>query len=79
MVKQKSTPQFEDSLKKLESIVNKMESGELSLEESIQQFEEGMALSQNCQKILKEAEQKIQILMKKTGKEELIDFDSDED
>ncbi len=79
MARKKSSNQFEDSLNKLESIVKKMESGDLTLEESIQQFEEGIALSQSCQKTLDEAEQKIKILMQKNGDNELVDFDDDQE
>ena len=79
MARKKSSNQFEDSLNKLESIIKKMESGDLTLEESIQQFEEGIALSQSCQKTLDEAEQKIKILMQKNGKDDLLDFDDDQE
>lgn len=79
MARKKSSNQFEDSINKLESIVKKMESGDLTLEESIQQFEEGIALSQSCQKTLDEAEQKIKILMQKNGNDELVDFDDDQE
>jgi len=55
---------FEDALSKLESIVGKLESGELSLEESLNAFEEGIRLSRICSKQLDEAERKIEILIK---------------
>lgn len=54
---------FEKSLEKLEGIVKKLESGELSLEDSIKAFEEGVRLSQNCGKKLDEAEKKVEILL----------------
>ncbi len=57
-------PSFEDSLKKLESIVDKLEKGDLALEESIKLFEEGVGLSAACKKELDEAEGKVQILVK---------------
>jgi exodeoxyribonuclease VII small subunit len=57
-------PSFEDSLKKLESIVEKLEKGDLSLEESLKLFEEGVALSSTCKQELDAAEGKVQILMK---------------
>lgn len=75
MARKKTGNQFEDSLKKLESIVEKMEEGELTLEESIQHFEEGVALSKHCQEVLDGAEQKIKILLQKNCKKELIDFE----
>ena len=55
---------FEDALSKLESIVEKLEQGELSLEESLAAFEEGIRLSRMCSKRLDEAEKKIEVLIK---------------
>jgi len=57
-------PSFEESLKKLESIVDKLERGDLSLEDSLKLFEEGVGLSAACKKELEEAEGKVQILIK---------------
>ena len=57
-------PSFEESLKKLETIVEQLEKGDLSLEDSIKLFEEGVGLSAACKKELDEAEGKVQILMK---------------
>lgn len=56
-------PDFEGSLKKLESIVTKMESGELNLEQALKQFEEGVILARKCQQALANAEQRVQQLM----------------
>ncbi len=56
---------FEQSLKKLETIVGKLEKGDLSLEESLKLFEEGTALSSVCKKELEAAEGKVQMLIKK--------------
>ncbi len=53
---------FEESLKRLEEITEKLEKGELSLDESLKIFEEGIKLSRFCQKKLTEAEQKVEIL-----------------
>jgi len=55
---------FEQALGKLEKIVEDMESGELLLEDSLKKYEEGMKLSRFCSKKLKEAEKKIEILIK---------------
>ena len=55
---------FEDALSTLESIVEKLERGELSLEESLAAFEKGIRLSRICSKRLEEAEKKIEILIK---------------
>lgn len=57
-------PSFEDSLKKLETIVDQLEKGDLSLEDSLKLFEEGVGLSSACKKELDTAEGKVQILMK---------------
>lgn len=50
---------YEDSVKKLEEIVSKLEAGNLSLEESLKLYEEGTILSENCRKMLSEAQLKI--------------------
>ena len=69
---------FEDALSNLESIVEKLESGELSLEESLAAFEEGIRLSRICSKRLDEAERKIEKLTKgEDGKLQVEDFDSE--
>lgn len=53
---------FESSIAELEAIVNQLEKGELPLENALKQFEKGIQLAQNCQKILTQAEQKILML-----------------
>ncbi len=60
---------FELSLDRLENIVNKMESGDASLEKSLEWFEEGMQLIKSCQKQLIEAEQKVEELIEKSSTE----------
>ncbi len=55
---------FEEALAKLEKIVEKLESGELSLEESITKYEEGIKLSKACSKKLKDAREKVEMLVK---------------
>ena len=55
---------FEDSLKKLETIVDKLEKGDLALEESLKLFEEGVGLSAACKQELDAAEGKVQMLVK---------------
>jgi len=54
---------FEDNLNRLEAIVKKMESGELSLEESLKTFEEGIKLYRLCAQKLDEAERRVEILL----------------
>jgi len=58
---------FEQALQKLEAIVKRLEDGNLSLEESLKAFEEGMRLSRFCAKKLDEAEKKVEILLKDSG------------
>lgn len=56
---------FEETMKKLETITGELEKGDLNLEESVKKFEEGMELSKQASKILEEAERKINILIQK--------------
>ncbi|HEY5577070.1 MAG TPA: exodeoxyribonuclease VII small subunit [Deferrimonas sp.] len=58
-------PSFEEALKGLEAVVERLESGEPPLEESIRLFEEGMRLSETCRKRLDEADRKIEVLLRK--------------
>ena len=74
-------PDFERSLAELEAIVEKLEQGELSLEDSLKQFERGVQLTRACQVALKDAEQKVEILLRKSGSPEQFDtaaFDPEE-
>ncbi|MGI6453355.1 MAG: exodeoxyribonuclease VII small subunit [Syntrophomonadaceae bacterium] len=67
---------FEQGLKRLEQIVEQLESGELDLEESIQAFEEGIKLSRFCQQELNKAEGKVKLLLKNMdGDFELTDLE----
>lgn len=58
---------FEQSLEQLEAIVEKMEKGELSLEQSLEAFEEGVKLTRNCQDTLRKAEQRVTELLQENG------------
>src|SRR3954449_12315531 len=58
---------FESSLTELEALVEKLEQGDLSLDESLKCFERGVQLTRICQTALKQAEQKVEILLRKTG------------
>jgi len=69
---------LEKSLARLEELVEKLESGDLPLETAMKKFEEGIKLTRGCQTALKEAEQKVQILLKSAGGEDLEDFDAPE-
>ncbi len=69
---------FEAALTELEQLVERMEQGELPLEESLKSFERGIALTRQCQQALQAAEQKVQILLEKDGKTVVEDFNRDE-
>ena len=68
---------FESSMVELESLVERMENGEQSLEDSLKDFERGISLTRRCQKSLQETEQKIQQLIEKNGQDELVDFNEE--
>ena len=76
--KQQEPLAFEKSLKELEALVATMEQGNLSLEESLQHFERGIQLTRACQQALKVAEQKVEILLKKTGQDDIAPFASED-
>ena len=58
---------FEDSMKKLETIVTELENGNLNLDESVKKFEEWMKIAKQCNNILEDAEKKITILLEEDG------------
>ena len=64
-----ATPDFESALAELEAIVQRLEQGEISLEESLRQFERGVVLTRSCQKALRQAEQKIRVLARSSDGE----------
>jgi exodeoxyribonuclease VII small subunit len=66
-------PDFEHALTRLEEIVRKLESANLSLDDAMKLFEEGVLLSRDCQKYLEQAEGKVEILLKKVGGEMAIE------
>ena len=65
---------FESAIKELETLVEQMEQGDITLEQSLENFERGIELTRACQKALQEAEQKVQILTQKQGEETIEDF-----
>lgn len=66
---------FEKSLQELEQLVERMEQGDLSLEQSLKDFERGIELTRSCQQALQAAEQRVQILLDKSEQAELVDFE----
>ena len=76
----RKSEKFEEALQKLEAIVNKMEGGDLSLEEALNAFEEGVKLAKFCSSKLDEAERRVEKLIRKQdGKLETIPFSEEED
>ncbi len=77
-----TTVNLEKSLSSLEKIVDELESGELPLEKAMKKFEEGIKLTRSCQTALKQAEQKVEILMRDaggdSGNDRLEEFDDEE-
>ena len=73
----KETPSalFEEDLKKLQKIVEELSSGKITLGESLKKYEEGVKIAQSCSATLKEAQRKVELLMKKDGKISLEKFD----
>ena len=71
MAKGKKKPDFEQSLAELEALVDALEAGDLSLEQSLASFEKGIALTRTCQAALNEAEQTVKILTEKNGQSTL--------
>ena len=67
MGEDKKEVEFETALKKLETIVENLETGDLSLEQALKQYEEGVRMADICSKRLTEAEKKVEILMKTGG------------
>ncbi len=69
---------FEEQMQALEGIVSELEKGELSLDESLSKFEDGMKLAKECNKILESAEKKITILVNKDSELVEEDFNTEE-
>ena len=73
----KNAPSLEDSLTEISQLIEKMEHSELTLEQSLSSFERGVGLIKHCQKILEEAEQKVQVLIQNQQQETLAPYTSD--
>ena len=69
-----SLGRLEKSLEELEALVARLESGDLSLEDALKEFERGVKLTRQCQTALAEAEQKVEILLKKTDDDAPVPF-----
>ena len=79
MAKKSALPDFESALSELEKIVEKMESGEQSLEEALASFQRGIELTRTCQQGLKEAEQRVEKLVAENGDVRITPFHENEE
>ena len=75
---EKNEPDIENTLKQLEEIVSRLENNDLSLEEALKDFEQGIKLAQLGQERLQQAEQHIQILLQKNESAKLSDYQAEE-
>lgn len=75
----KRPPDFEKSLTELEQLVEKLESGDLPLEDALKAFEKGVSMTRECQTALEAAQARVDILLKRDGEAELSTFDAAED
>lgn len=78
MSEQATNTDFETSLEQLEALVTKMEKGQLSLDQSLEAFEEGIKLTRTCQEKLKNAEQRVNKLVSEGEQIQLTPFDESE-
>ena len=79
MTKKAKLPDLEKSLSEIHTLVKTMESGELSLEQSLAHFERGIILIKHTQTILNDAEQKVQLLLNNTGENKLIPYENNDE
>ena len=74
-----SKPDFEQALAELEGLVERLERGDVPLDEALRTFERGVALTRHCQACLQAAQQKVEILLKRSGQPAVVPFeDADE-
>jgi exodeoxyribonuclease VII small subunit len=66
---------FEQALAELEGLVERLERGEVPLDEALRAFERGVALTRHCQACLQTAQQKVEILLKRSGQPEVQPFE----
>jgi exodeoxyribonuclease VII small subunit len=77
MARKKAAADFEHALADLQTLVERLENGELSLEDSLSAFEQGIRLTRECQDALTQAEQKVQMLLERDGELQQVDFDAE--
>ncbi|MFQ6574999.1 exodeoxyribonuclease VII small subunit [Pseudomonas sp. UM16] len=78
MARKKASIDFEQSLADLQVLVERLENGELSLEDSLTAFEQGISLTRDCQSALVQAEQKVQVLLERDGELKAEPFDAEQ-
>ncbi|WP_444920062.1 exodeoxyribonuclease VII small subunit [Microbulbifer sp. CnH-101-G] len=78
MAAKKKSASFEQSLEALEELVERLEAGDLPLEEALADFEQGVKLTRECQKKLASAEQKVKMLMEENGSIRELPFEADD-
>ncbi len=79
MTRKTKTQDLEASISEINTLIEQMELGEQSLEQSLNRFERGIHLIKSCQKILQDAEQKVNILLQKNGTEVLQHYENSEE
>lgn len=75
---EQAKPDFESQMQALEGLVERLESGELSLDDAMKTFEQGIRLTRDCQTALDQAEQKVQVLLGEAGEERLEPLSDDD-
>ena len=75
MARDSKAPDFEQALAELEALVERLEHGDLPLDEALKAFERGVALTRQCQASLQAAQQKVEILLKRSGQPEVQPFE----
>ena len=79
MVAKRKKLDYEAAVKELEELVERLEQGDISLEESLKLYERGVLLTRDCQESLQAAEQKVQMLLQQSGQSNLVNFDPESD
>ncbi|MCX2784146.1 exodeoxyribonuclease VII small subunit [Microbulbifer thermotolerans] len=79
MAAKKKAATFEEALEELENLVERLETGDLPLEEALADFERGVKLTRECQQKLATAEQKVKVLMEDSGGIRELPFDAEDD
>ena len=76
LARNSNPPDFEKALAELEALVERLERGDLPLDEALKIFERGVALTRHCQASLQAAQQKVEILLKRSGQVEIAPFEA---